>query len=51
MPFKEPVKLKDGYVLPKKEGGFHRSKNGKVVKFKSKKEAHMAAAYIMSHGL
>lgn len=46
MPYKEPVKVKKGWVLPKKEGGYH-SINGKIIHFKSKEAAKAAGQYIM----
>ena len=52
MPYREPRKESGGYVLTKKEGGYHESKSGKVVKFKSKEKAKRAARYVMAleHG-
>lgn len=56
MPYKEPVKSGSGYILPKKEGGTHKSthksKSGKTVHFKSKVAAKKAGRYILAleHG-
>ena len=36
MPYLEPRQTKKGWVLPKKEGGYHKSSKGKIVYFKSK---------------
>lgn len=52
MPYDKPKKQGKGYVLPKKSGGVHKSKSGKVVQFKSVQRAKRAADYIMAieHG-
>ena len=52
MPYKEPQKRKEGWVLPKKKGGYHRSRAGKIVYFRSKEAAKKAAHYInaVEHG-
>ena len=49
MPYLLPRKVKDGWVLPKVGGGMHKSKNGKIIKFKSKAAALRAAKYIMAN--
>jgi hypothetical protein len=52
MPYKNPKKVKGGWVLPKKTGGYHRSKKGKIVKFKTKKSAKKVARFLnaIEHG-
>jgi hypothetical protein len=52
-PYRKPRKSGEGYVLPKKEGGVHRSGSGKVVKFKSAEKAKRVGRYIMAleHGM
>jgi hypothetical protein len=47
MPYDEPKKTEKGWVLPKKEGGLHKSQSGKVVHFKSKESAEKAGKAIM----
>ena len=51
MPYKKPRKV-DGWVLPKKRGGVHRSKTGKVVHFKSAAKAKRSGQFInaIEHG-
>ena len=53
MPYNEPRKLGNRYVLPKKDGGVHRSSSGTVVRYKSKAAAKRSARYIMAleHGM
>lgn len=52
MPYNKPRKTKEGWVLPKKAGGLHKSRGGKVVHFTSKANAQHAANAIMAseHG-
>lgn len=52
MPYRTPRKSGSGYVLPKKAGGMHKSKSGKVVHFKSAQSAKNAGRMIMAleHG-
>ena len=52
MPYNEPKKSGKGWILPKKAGGVHKSKSGRVVHFKSKKAAKKAGRYVMAieHG-
>jgi hypothetical protein len=52
MPYDSPKKVKGGWILPKKGGGYHRSGKGKVVKFSSAAGARTAGNYILAleHG-
>lgn len=46
MPYSTPKKSGLGYVLPEKDGGLHKSGNGKVVHFKTRAGAERVARYI-----
>ncbi len=47
MPYLGPRKQGKGWVLPKADGGLHKSSKGKVIYFKSKADAAKAAKAIM----
>jgi hypothetical protein len=49
VPYLAPKKVIGGWVLPKVGGGFHKSKSGKIIKFKSAAAAKRAAGYIMAN--
>lgn len=52
MPYSKPRKVGASYVLPKKEGGMHRSSKGAVIHYASKESARRAGRAIMAseHG-
>lgn len=53
MAYGKPKQVADGtWVLPKKAGGYHKSKDGTVVHFKSAAAAQKAGNYVMAleHG-
>lgn len=52
MPYKSPVKKGTSWVLPKKGGGFSKSKSGKIRRFRSRQAALKYAQYnnALEHG-